>query len=135
MRLSIIALATVLAGCAQQPLGTAPPDPAAMLLQSANRMQAELQQEDEARQRAKAQEKAQEQRYAAMPPSDLMAELKRYCPRLNPPCDYAPPETLLNEAMRRGLIQSAGVPLPRPRAGTDCVALGDELGGGIINCQ
>jgi hypothetical protein len=70
-------------------------------------------------------------RYQRMSDRDLMNSLTRYCPHVDAPCDRAPP-VLVQEAARRGLIRY----LPQPRQpGTDCVILGDGLGGGIADCQ
>jgi hypothetical protein len=89
-------------------------------------MDARRQQEKDARN--------QEQRYAALPPSDLMAELKHYCPNISPPCDYSPPSALLREAANRGLVRLQA-PSPASQSGTTCVMMGDGLGGGIVDCQ
>ena len=45
-----------------------------------------------------------ERYYAKLPPGDLIGELHRYCPTGEPPCAYAPPDALVQEAARRGLI-------------------------------
>src|SRR5262245_22684043 len=56
--------------------------------------------------------------------------LTRYCPAGNPPCPYQPPDSLLDEAERRGLITLAPRRQPRLR----CETLGDGMGGGITDC-
>ncbi len=125
MRVAIIVLAAVLAGCAEQA-----PTLADRLVASADRMQANM---DAQRQREE-DTRRQEQRYAVLSPSDLMAELKRYCPNISPPCNYSPPSALLREAANRGLIQYRAPP-QASRPGTDCVMISDDLGGGIVDCQ
>jgi hypothetical protein len=125
MRQTIIALAVVLAGCAEQA-----PTLGDKLVASADRMQADM---DAERQRQE-DARRQEQRYAALPPSDLMAELKHYCPNISPPCNYSPPSALLREVANRGLI-GFRTPPEASQPGTVCVMMGDGLGGGIVDCQ
>lgn len=76
------------------------------------------------------QEEALRQRYASLSIYELQAELDRYCPN-GPPCLYSPPDALLHEAAKRGLIRFRSA----PGSGNDCVFLGDGLGGGIGDCQ
>jgi hypothetical protein len=62
-------------------------------------------------------------------------ELARYCQNGEPPCRRAPPEVLLDEAARRGLIRYSSTPTEQTPAGQDCMVIG--LGGGdaTIDCQ
>jgi hypothetical protein len=72
-------------------------------------------------------------RYQRASDQQIMGEMARYCPpNGEPPCAAQPPQPLLQEAARRGLIAFAPQPPSGPSA--DCVTLGDGLGGGITDC-
>jgi hypothetical protein len=61
-------------------------------------------------------------------------ELSRYCPNGEPPCTQTPPNALIQEASRRGLIQyNAGNRSPQQPA-LGCLTMGDGEGGGVTDC-
>lgn len=71
-------------------------------------------------------------RYRRMTDLEIGGELARYCPGTQPQCASKPPQPLLQEAVRRGLLTM------RHRGtspGTDCLVFGDGAGGGIVDCQ
>jgi hypothetical protein len=72
-------------------------------------------------------------RYRRLSDTQIMGELARYCPKGEPPCNPSPPDSLLQEAANRGLIQFNRSPASPP--GQDCMILG--LGGGdaLLDCQ
>jgi hypothetical protein len=77
------------------------------------------------------QELAKQLRYRQSTNLQIMQELDLYCPSGNPPCPTVPPQSLLQEAARRGLITYTSPP-PQDHG---CVMLGDGMGGGIADCQ
>jgi hypothetical protein len=72
-------------------------------------------------------------RYRNATDPQIMGELARYCPpNGEPPCSSEPPQSLLQEATKRGLIQFSSQRPSAPSA--DCVTLGDGMGGGVTDC-
>lgn len=67
-------------------------------------------------------------RYRRASNQQISGELARYCPNGQPSC-MPPPQALLQEAGRRGLIE-----LRAQQPSAECVTLGDGLGGGITDC-
>jgi hypothetical protein len=70
-------------------------------------------------------------RYQTLNVFQLTSELLRYCSNGEPPCEVEPPEPLVQELARRGLIEFKAP--NRPNLG--CVTFGDGLGGGITDCN
>ena len=86
--------------------------------------------EEQARRDAKRQQQqARELFYARLSDGQVMEQLTSFCPTGAPPCRQPPATELVQEAMRRGLINPA--PLP---PGMDCVTVGDE-DGAITECD
>jgi hypothetical protein len=131
MRVAIMCAAILLAACAAQPQ-PAPDyvDPLAVANSLLRRHVDDLAREDTERQ----QQQAQRLSYRRMSSPQLMGELSQYCPGGPPNCPQEPPEDLIQEAARRGLITPIPVqrrPLP---PGMDCVSVGDE-DMAITNCD
>jgi hypothetical protein len=76
----------------------------------------------------------QELRFRRETDYELSQELSRYCPGGQPPCLQNPPDALLQEAGRRGLIQFTARAPSTGQRGLDCVTFGDGEGGGITDC-
>jgi hypothetical protein len=65
----------------------------------------------------------------------IAEELVRYCQNGEPPCWRTPPVALLDEAVRRGLVQYSS-PQPTPRApGQDCMVIALGQGDATIDCR
>ncbi len=65
----------------------------------------------------------------------IAEELARYCRNGEPPCWRTPPDSLLDEAARRGLAQYSS-PQPTSRApGQDCMVIGLGVGDATIDCR
>jgi hypothetical protein len=79
------------------------------------------------------QELAEKLRFRRATNLQIMQELDLYCPSGNPPCPSPPPQSLLQEAARRGLITMAS--RPSQEEARDCLIFGDGEGGGIADCQ
>lgn len=73
---------------------------------------------------------AERARLATVPDGEIGRELMSYCPQMQPPCIAQPPDALLDEALRRGIIVGQ-----RPAPGSDCMFFGDGMGGGIGDCR
>jgi hypothetical protein len=67
--------------------------------------------------------------------SQVEEELSRYCPNGAPPCLRTPPDVLLQEAARRGLIEYRAGAEPQRQPGLECLTMGDGEGGGITDCH
>jgi hypothetical protein len=68
-------------------------------------------------------------RYRRASDAAIQQTMSRYCPPAGePPCRAQPPQALLNEAMRRGLIEMEA-------PSVQCQTFGDGMGGGITNCH
>jgi hypothetical protein len=77
----------------------------------------------------------QELRLGRATDSQIVQELSRYCPVAGQQCLQAPPDALLQEAARRGLVQyMPPAAAPQQRA-FDCVTIGDDFGGGFTDCH
>jgi hypothetical protein len=76
----------------------------------------------------------QQLRFRGASDMQLEQELSRYCPNGEPPCTQTPPNALIQEAARRGLIQyNAGNRSPQQPA-LGCLTMGDGEGGGVTDC-
>lgn len=71
-------------------------------------------------------------RYQQMSNNAVADELDRYCPYLAPPCHPAPPDSLVREAARRGLIKFKS---PPTQPTTECIVVSDGSGGGAADCR
>ena len=131
MRVAFICAAILLAACAAQPQPA--PDYVDPLAAANSMLRRHM--DDLARQDAeKQQQQAQRLAYQRMSDTQVMGELSRYCPTGPPNCPQEPPDDLIQEAARRGLIVHAPVPdRPRP-PGVDCVSVGD-VDMAITNCN
>jgi len=77
------------------------------------------------------QELAAQLRYRQASDREISGEMMRYCPPAGePPCRQQPPEVLIQEAARRGLIKLA--PTSRPRV--DCLGVADPEGPVSLSC-
>jgi len=77
------------------------------------------------------QERAAQLRYRQASDREISAEMVRYCPPAGePPCRQQPPQVLIQEAARRGLIKLA--PTSRPRV--DCLGVADPDGPLSLSC-
>jgi hypothetical protein len=131
MRVAFMCAAILLAACAAQPR-PAPDyvDPQATASALLRRSMDDLARRDAEKQ----QQQAQRLSYQRMSDTQVFGELSRYCPSGPPNCPQEPPEDLIQEAARRGLITPAPVqrrPLP---PGMDCVSVGDK-DMAITNCD
>lgn len=77
----------------------------------------------------------QELRFRQETDSQIANELARYCPAAGAPCLQRPPDALLREGARRGLVEYGTDPQSRARRGFDCVSIGDDEGGGFTDCS
>jgi hypothetical protein len=74
-------------------------------------------------------------RFSRASDQQIAEELTRYCRNGEPPCWRTPPDILLEEAARRGLVRYSS-PQPTPRApGQDCMVIGLGQGDGTIDCR
>jgi hypothetical protein len=74
-------------------------------------------------------------RFSCASDRQIAEELARYCQNGEPPCWRTPPDILLEEAARRGLVRYSS-PQPTPRArGQDCMVIGLGQGDGTIDCR
>jgi hypothetical protein len=74
-------------------------------------------------------ERRDEEHYQRATNQQVMGELMRYCPSGEPPCPRKPPQALLQEASRRGLVE-----FKPQQPSTECVTMGDGFGGGVTDC-
>jgi hypothetical protein len=79
------------------------------------------------------QELTDQLRYRRATDGQVMQELQLYCPSGNPPCPTVPPQSLLREAVRRGLITFANQ--PAQKGSHNGLIFGDGEGGGVADCQ
>ena len=77
----------------------------------------------------------EQQRLRRASDSQIGEDLSRYCPTLEPPCWQAPPNALLEEAARRGIIQYRASAQSPQQPGLDCLTIGDGEGGGFTDCH
>lgn len=135
MRWAVVAIAIGLAGCSEQPQ----PQPNYVDPVAAVSGLLQKQINDDARQEHDRQQNdAMRLRYQRASNAALVAEFDSYCPGGKPPCVRSPPDLLVEEAAKRGLIEhvpTSQQPQQPRQPGTTCVAMGDEMGGGIIDCQ
>lgn len=82
------------------------------------------------------QEAAMRQHYQRLSRDQIGAELTRYCPGSNASsCIQRPPDALVEEARRRGLIEPVAMsPQPR-RPGMDCVVVQVAEDISSVDCQ
>jgi hypothetical protein len=77
------------------------------------------------------QELAAQLRYRQASDGEISNEMMRYCPPAGePPCRQQPPQALIQEAVRRGLLELT--PASRPRV--DCLGVADPEGPVSLSC-
>jgi hypothetical protein len=130
MRRIILAIAVAVTGCTAQPQPQSQGyDPQAVMnLLIRRELEKDIQRDEQRR-----QEETIRLRYQRASNDDLIAEFTRYCPTGKPPCVQSPPDLLIQEASRRGLLTSTSQHPGRP--GIESVTMGDDFGGGITECQ
>lgn len=71
--------------------------------------------------------------YRRLTDSQIMEDLTRYCPNGAHSCIQPPPNSLLQEAANRGLIELR--PSQPSQSGRDCMIIGLGDGDAILDCQ
>ena len=131
-----IAILAAILGAATSTIANAQADPQAILnslMQQQMQSYQASQENERMRLELERQELTDQLRYRRATNSQIMQELQLYCPSDNPPCPTVPPQSLLQEAARRGLITFAGQ--PAQQGNHDCLIFGDDEGGGVADCQ
>jgi hypothetical protein len=130
MRGVVLVIAVGLTGCAAEPQ-QGYVDPQAVMSSLLARQVDQLAREDAERR----QQEAMRLQYQRASNAELMTEFARYCPNGTPPCVQSPPELLIHEASRRGLIEPAPNQRQQPvSAGINCITMPLGMGASVTDC-